>query len=291
MNAISPWITPLHQLSQKTLPGGGYIEYEDFPIGIDVLGPLLYTLFEQNWQSVQVGQVVEGSVLELEFTAPPKINVIYDGYLTVVTEAWHLHLCVEPHYGGPDRKTPPELQQHRLVKRGAFYRRFNAQGEARSWGIQFWNGAGENMMTLFLPNPYVAEDESLLPENKPQLAKLSLYESLREIYVLGTKPIPFAQNPLKKPYVYVCRSGRCFPSRQWRPVYDALLEKVTELGLEVRVGDAGCLEVCKMGPIVYYSGDQTWYSRVTPEVAKQIVEEHIQQGRKVVSHLYASHSE
>lgn len=291
MTAFSPWVTPKQQFSQEATPGGGHIEYEDFPVTIDVLGPLLYTLFQEHWRSVQIGHIVEGSVLELEFTAPAKINVIYDGYLTVVTDSWHLHLCVETHYGGPHRTTPPELQQHRLVQRGAFYRRFNSKGEPRSWGIQFWNGAGEKMMTLFLPNPFVADDESLLPEHRPQLEKLALYESLRDIYVLGQKPIPFSHNPLKQPFVYVCRSGRCHPSRQWQPIYDALQEQVTALGLDVKVGDAGCLEVCKMGPIVYYSGDQTWYCRVTPEVAKQIVIEHIHQGRKVVSHLYASHSE
>ncbi|MCS6959547.1 MAG: (2Fe-2S) ferredoxin domain-containing protein [Pseudanabaenaceae cyanobacterium SKYGB_i_bin29] len=285
------YVTPLGQTLVENTPNGGQIEYEFFPVTIDVLGPLLFTLFEENWRSVQVGHVVEGSVLELEFNAPPKINVIYDGYLTVVTDSWHLHLCVEEHRGGPHDRTSKELQQHRLVSKGAFYRRFNQQGQPRSWGIQFWNGKAEKMMTLFLPNPFVAEDESLLPEHQPNLAKLSLYESLRRIYVLGLDPIPFPANPLKKPYISVCRSGRCLPSREWQPIYQALKEEVEKQGLDVRVGDSGCLEVCKMGPVVFYSADRTWYCRVTPEVARQIVRDHLVNGQKVERYLYASHGE
>ncbi|MDY7024390.1 MAG: (2Fe-2S) ferredoxin domain-containing protein, partial [Cyanobacteriota bacterium] len=142
MTEFSPWVTPLNHCTVEPLYGNQKIEYEDFPCTVDVVGPLLYTLFQERWQEVQIGHVVEGSVLELEFLKPPKIFILYDGYLTVVTEAWHLHLCVEEHLGGPLCKTPPELRQQRLIRRAALYRRLNESDQARSWGIQFWNGAG-----------------------------------------------------------------------------------------------------------------------------------------------------
>ena len=41
-----------------------------------------------------------------------------------------------------------------------------------------------------------------------------------------------------------------------------------------------------MGPVVFYSGDKTWYTRVTPEVAKDIVHKHIVGGEKITDHLY-----
>ena len=222
MSEFSRWVTPLNHRSIEPLYASQTIEYEDFPCTINVTGPLLYTLFQERWQETQIGHVVEGSVLELEFTQPPKILAFYDGYLTVVTEAWHLHLCVEEHLGGPLQRTPTELRQQRLIQRASLYRRLNDRGEARSWGIQFWNGAGEKTMNLFLPNPFLGEDEDLLPEGKPQLDKLSLYEELRQIYVLGDRPIPFDHNPLKRPYISVCRSSRCYPSRNWQPIYEAL---------------------------------------------------------------------
>lgn len=279
-------VTPLHRRIIERTPGGGTIEYEDFSHHIDVLGPMLYTLFQEHWQEVQLGHVVEGSVLELEFTEPPKICVVYDGYLTVVTSSWHMHLCVEEHQGGPHGRTPPDLRQQRLISRAALYRRLNEAGEARSWGIQFWNGAGEKMMNLFLPNPYLGEDEDLLPEGKPKLEKLSLYQELLQIYVQGSRPIPFTENPLKRSYLSVCRSSRCYPSRNWQPTLEALQAAVKKAGLDVYVMTSGCLEVCKLGPVVFYSGDSTWYTRVTPKVAERIVADHLVQGNKVTNHLY-----
>ena len=285
-NEFSPWVTPLNEKTIETSPTSWSIEYEHFPCTIDVTGPLLYTLFEEHWQDVQIGHVVEGSVLELEFTRPPKICILYDGYLTVVTEAWHLHLCLEQHLGGPHCKTPLELRQERLVSRAAFYRHLNPAGKPKGWGIQFWNGRDEKMMSLFLPNIFIGEEEELLPEGKPNLEKLTLYQELREIYILGTRPIPFDENPLKRPYISVCRSSRCYPSRNWQPIFQALEEAVKEAGIDVRVGTAGCLEVCHNGPVVFYSGDRTWYTRVTPEVAKEIVCQHLLKGEKVKKHLY-----
>jgi len=286
MGEFSRLVTPLNCCITEPLPMGGQIEYEDFPCTIDVTGPLLYTLFQERWEETQIGHVVEGSVLELEFTQPPKICIIYDGYLTVVTEAWHLHLCLEEHLGGPLAKTPPELRQQRLIHRASLYRRLNERGDPRSWGIQFWNGAGEKMMNLFLPNPFLGEDEDLLPEGKPQHSKLSLYKELRDIYVLGIRPIPFENNPLKRPYLSVCRSSRCYPSRNWQPIIEALQEAVKEAGMDVYVMTSGCLEVCKMGPVVFYSGDRTWYTRVNPDVARRIVREHLVQGQPIKNHLY-----
>lgn len=286
MSEFSRWVTPLNRRTVEPLRSGQQIEYEDFSCTIDVTGPLLYNLFQERWQDVQIGHVVQGSVLELELNQPPKICILYDGYLTVVTEAWHLHLCVEEHLGGPLCKTPPELRQERLIGRASLYRHLNERGEPRSWGIQFWNGGGEKMMNLFLPNPFLGDDEDLLPVGKPRLEKLSLYEELRQIYVLGDRPIPYDRNPLKRPYISVCRSSRCYPSRRWQPIYDALQKAVEETGADVTVMSAGCLEVCKLGPVVFYSGDRTWYTRVTPEVAGEIVREHLIDGKKVTRHLY-----
>jgi len=278
-------VTPLNQIVTETLSTGGSIEYEYFDCGSDVLSSLLYTLFEQNWQQVGVGHIVQGSVLELEFNAAPKLCILYDGYLTVAAEGWHLHLCIEANLGGPLCKTPLELRKQRQVSRAAFYRRFNAESHPRSWGIQFWNGADEQLMTILLPNPLV-DDENLLPEGKPDLSKLALYEELRAIYVLGIQAIPFTKNPLKKSYISVCTSTRCLPSRKWQPTFDALKSAVEKVGVDVEVRTSGCLEVCQLGPVVFYSDDRTWYTRVQPNIAENIVNEHLVKGNKVIEYCY-----
>ncbi|MEH2243445.1 (2Fe-2S) ferredoxin domain-containing protein [Nostoc sp.] len=285
MAEFNSWVTPLNQVVTEALSTEGSIESEYFDCGSDILSSLLYTLFQQNWQQVGVGHIVQGGVLELEFNAPPKICILYDGYLTVVTEGWHLHLCIEANLGGPHCKTPLELRQQRQVNRAAFYRRFNAEGIPRSWGIDFWNGADENLMTILLPNPYV-EGENLLPEGKPKLSKLALYEELRDIYVLGNKPIPFTKNPLKHSYISVCTSTRCLPSRKWQPTFDALKSAVEKAGVDVEVRTSGCLEVCQLGPVVFYSDDRTWYTRVNSNIAETIVNEHLVKGNKVTEHCY-----
>lgn len=285
MSEFHPWVTPLNHVVTEPSLTGGYIEYEDFDCSCDILSSLLYTLFQQNWHQVGVGHILQGGVLELEFPTAPKICILYDGYLTVVTESWHLHLCIEANLGGPHCKTPLELRKQRQVSRAAFYRRFNAEEIPRSWGIDFWNGVGENLMTIFLPNPYV-EGENLLPEGKPNLVKLELYKELRDIYVLGKKPIPFPKNLLKHPYISVCTSTRCLPSQNWKPTFDALKAAVEKAGLDIEVRTSGCLEVCKLGPVVFYSEDRTWYTRVKPEIVENIVSEHLVQGNKITEHCY-----
>jgi (2Fe-2S) ferredoxin len=285
MSEFNCWVTPVNEVVREDLATGGFVEYEYFDCKSDVLASLLYTLFEQNWQQVGVGHIVQGSVLELEFHAPPKLCILYDGYLTVAAEGWHLHLCIDTNFGGPLCKTPVEVRKQRLVTRAAFYRRFNAQESPRSWGIQFWNGANEQLMTILLPNPLV-DGENLLPEGKPNLAKLALYEDLRDIYVLGKQPIPFTKNPLKHSYISVCTSTRCLPSRKWQPTFDALKSAVENTGLDIEVRTSGCLEVCQLGPVVFYSNDRTWYTRVNPNVAENIVNEHLVKGNKITQNLY-----
>ena len=272
MSQFQRWVTPKKEVRIEQGVNGSMIEYEEFSTDIDVIGPLLYTLLYDNWEQVQIGHIVQGSVLELEFTEAPKVFTLYDGYLTVATKGWHIHLCIEDHWGGPHCRTPDDLRERRKLSRAAFYRRLNAQGKPRTWGIQFWNGTGEQMMTLFLPNPYLGEDDNLLPENKAKLEKLSLYQELREIYVTGEKPIPFTENPLKRPYLAVCRSTRCNGSKDWQATFEALKEAVAETDLDLRVQTAGCLQVCKMGPVVFNSENRQWFTRVTPEVGKCLVQ-------------------
>jgi (2Fe-2S) ferredoxin len=284
-------VVPLAEFKTEELSTGGAIKYEYFPADLATTGQLLSYLFKERWMDVGIGHLVDGSVLELEFTEAPKICRLYDGYLTVVATGWHLHLCLAPHMGGADATTPPELRDRRLVTKAALYQRLNHRREARSWGIQFWNGGGEKMMNLFLPNPFVGKNEDLLPENRPDRDKLALYQYLRQMLIEATVDLPYLENPLQKPYLSVCRSTRCNPSGNWQSVFEALQTAVVETGLDIEVINSGCLEVCKMGPIAFYSGDclqPTWYARVTPDVASKIVKEHVIGGKAVAANVYPS---
>lgn len=76
MTEFNCWVTPVNKVLIEALSTEGSIEYEYFDCSTDVLSSLLYTLFQQNWQQVGVGHIVQGGVLELEFNAPPKICIL-----------------------------------------------------------------------------------------------------------------------------------------------------------------------------------------------------------------------
>ncbi len=147
-----------------------------------VIQHLIQELFVNNWQHVIVGPCVEGAVFEIRFVQPPELRQS-DGYLTVDLGAWHFHLCVGPHKGN----SSDELRRMRPVQKIAFFeRRGKGCGSGRSWGLRLWNGYGEQMTTVFLPNPNLSDDMQLL--KSPDWQRLELYYHLRHKF-LG-EPIP-----------------------------------------------------------------------------------------------------
>ncbi|MFS8924903.1 (2Fe-2S) ferredoxin domain-containing protein, partial [Synechococcus sp. B60.1] len=72
----------------------------------------------------------------------------------------------------------------------------------------------------------------------------------------------------------------------YQPVVEALQSALREANLDVPVITSGCLEVCQQGPVVFYSGDRTWYKQVTPPVARQIVQEHLLNKCPLKAHLF-----
>ena len=110
-----------------------------------------------------------------------------DGYLTVDLGAWHFHLCVGPHKGS----SAEELRRMRPVAKAAFFeRRGKGCGGGRSWGIRLWNGYGEQMTTVFLPNPSVGDDLQML--KTPDWSRLTLHDQLRERFLGEPAPADLA---------------------------------------------------------------------------------------------------
>jgi hypothetical protein len=48
-----------------------------------------------------------------------------------------------------------------------------------------WNGIGEQMITIYFPNPYYDKTGML---KEPQMDRLQLWERLRDEYTVATKP-------------------------------------------------------------------------------------------------------
>ncbi len=151
-------------------------------------------LFVQNWKRIRFGPCLQGAVFEITLSRKPKLFSMLDGYLTVgLPHAKdHFHLCIAETRGLGDRKTPPQLSKVRQCARASFFRDLAPGiGSPRSWGVRLWNGNGEQMVSIFLPNPYL---NAQLKRQKPDWSKLALWNDLRRRYIGETQsqPIPTA---------------------------------------------------------------------------------------------------
>jgi hypothetical protein len=161
---------------------GSVTAYSHFTPSEPVLRRLADELFGNNWGRITVGPCIEGAVFEIQFTQAPEIR-ISDGYLTVDLGSWHFHLCIGPHKGSSSE----ELRKMRPVNKIAFFEhRGKGCGGGRSWGIRMWNGYGEQMTTIFLPNPNLTDN--LRYVKTPDWSRLSLYYRLREQFLSEALP-------------------------------------------------------------------------------------------------------
>lgn len=164
---------------------GSRTAYSYFAPSEPVLRELFDELFGKNWAHITVGPCIEGAVFEIRFTQAPEIR-ISDGYLTVDLGPWHFHLCI----GADKGSSPEELREMRPVNKIAFFeRRGKGCGGGCNWGIRLWNGYGEQMTTIFLPNSNLTDDMRYV--KTPNWSRLSLYYRLREKFLNEARPENF----------------------------------------------------------------------------------------------------
>ncbi|MDR1158611.1 MAG: NADH-quinone oxidoreductase subunit NuoF [Oscillospiraceae bacterium] len=92
---------------------------------------------------------------------------------------------------------------------------------------------------------------------------------------------------LVRSHILVCAGTGCSSSGSEKII--ASLEEhlqAVHLEKEVRVIKTGCFGLCALGPIVVVYPEGSFYSRVTPSDAEEIVKEHILKGRVVRRLLY-----
>ena len=88
-------------------------------------------------------------------------------------------------------------------------------------------------------------------------------------------------------HVLICGGTGCTSSGSLT-LQKAFNENIEAFGLaeEVKLVQTGCFGLCALGPIVIIYPDGTFYSRVTPDDVKEIVEEHLLKGRIVERLVY-----
>jgi NADH:ubiquinone oxidoreductase subunit F (NADH-binding)/(2Fe-2S) ferredoxin/Pyruvate/2-oxoacid:ferredoxin oxidoreductase delta subunit len=90
-----------------------------------------------------------------------------------------------------------------------------------------------------------------------------------------------------KNYILVCAGTAC-ESSKGIALYEELEKELKAQGVdhEAQLVKTGCFGFCEQGPIVKILPDESFYVKVGPQHAKQIVAEHIVKGRQVEALLY-----
>ncbi|MBN1113543.1 MAG: NADH-quinone oxidoreductase subunit NuoF [Bacteroidales bacterium] len=90
-----------------------------------------------------------------------------------------------------------------------------------------------------------------------------------------------------KMHLLVCAGTGCRASAG-ETIIENFKKELEEKNLagEVQVVPTGCFGFCEKGPIVKVMPDNTFYTQVTPDDVKEIIDEHIIKGRKVERLLY-----
>ena len=143
---------------------------------------MAWDLFVEEYQSIRFGPCIQGAVFELELQAPGRLSYL-DGYLTVGLGfgSAHFHLCIGPHQG-LKHDTPSALAEHRQCKRASFVRGMGDTGcTPGCWDLRMWNGKGEQMISFFLPSPFLSD--KLKPLREPDWSHLRLWNDLRARYL------------------------------------------------------------------------------------------------------------
>ncbi|MCE5314531.1 MAG: NADH-quinone oxidoreductase subunit NuoF [Armatimonadota bacterium] len=93
---------------------------------------------------------------------------------------------------------------------------------------------------------------------------------------------------LFRTHVLVCAGAGCV-SCGCREVADAMRSEIESHGLadEVKLVMTGCMGSCNLGPVAAILPDGTFYQKLTADVAKKIVEEHLLKGRPVEEFMYS----
>lgn len=148
---------------------------------IDLEG-MITELYQHHWDKILTTYVVQGAVFELFSKKPEKIGML-DGYLTVDTGDWHIHLCIGENQGNRAKhENKKELQHVRQVAKGAFIHQTNGTCTPESWSLRLWNGNEEQMINIIFPSPYL--NEEMQPQRKnPDWKKLELWKEIRRKYL------------------------------------------------------------------------------------------------------------
>jgi hypothetical protein len=170
-------------------PDGAALDVFSLPTDTASLEEIFRDLFTNYWRDITFGPLIQGAAFEFKADAPPTRISMFDGYLTIAFGVPHFHICIGEHKGPPRAPTPPELARRRRTATAELYRRFGGACVPLSWGLRLFNGAGEQQITVLLPNPFLhPESDKVL--KTPDWSRLALWDKLRARWLGLSDPDP-----------------------------------------------------------------------------------------------------
>ncbi len=151
------------------------------PLDQDWLRAFLTDIFENHWQGLSFGPIIEGAAYELRPPGKPERINLHDGYLTVFYGlSGHFHLCIGRNEAAV-KQGGEALVARRRAGKAEFFRSLDSEGHPRIWGFRMENGAGEPALCLFFPNPFITPDDRLADE--PDWDRLATWDHVRSTYI------------------------------------------------------------------------------------------------------------
>lgn len=176
-------IDPEPRVIKSPSCGGVAFRHEwELPVEQDFLVEFLSDVFENHWDGLRYGPLVQGGAYEIMCVAPPSRITVHDGYLTVFfSKGGHFHLCVGDNFGPEYARTTEEIREHRKPSRAVMYRGVLKDGNPITWGFEMWNGKNESMISIFFPNPFITDEDGMEPE--PVWERLATWRAISRKYL------------------------------------------------------------------------------------------------------------
>ncbi|HTU91939.1 MAG TPA: hypothetical protein VMF69_17790 [Gemmataceae bacterium] len=175
--------------TRVTEADGSVMEVFVLPTDAAGLEAILRDLFDNHWQEITFGPIIQGAAWEMQAQAAPTHIGVLDGYITIAFGAPHFHICIGEHKGAHGHSVTEELARHRRTARAELYRLLDDRGAPVSWGLRLFNGKGEQQITVLLPNPFLSPTNDKVLK-QPDWSRLALWDALRARWLGSTAPDP-----------------------------------------------------------------------------------------------------